>query len=99
MQSWGTKGDNTAIKDTAPAISSNENGAHVFVVSVPEDDNECSENWQAFKKTLIINKNHNVGDTGKRSLETKKEDNCKEFRTTIILWWLISNVILVFLIR
>lgn len=95
--SWGTKGDNTTpLNDTAPVVSKKtENGDEVFVIMIPDDDQECSMNWNNFQKELIINRNFpTINDSGP-NLATKKEDNCKEFRTKVILSWLLSNVSLI----
>jgi chitin synthase len=93
--SWGTKGDNSNSKDAAPVVAKTENGEKVFVVSLPEDERECYSNWSTFRKRMILNSHHSQQSGGSRSLETKKEDNCKEFRTKVILSWLLSNVVLV----
>lgn len=44
---------------------------------------------------MVINNNTPNSNENKRSLETIKEDNCKEFRTSAILCWLMSNCALV----
>lgn len=76
-------------------VKKNENGEQVFLVNLPEDDEESSELWNGFKKNMILNKNSPAVDDSKSSGATLKEDNCKEFRTKVILSWLASNAILV----
>lgn len=94
--SWGTKGDNVVAADSAPATAKKgADGEQVFTVSLPDDDEECSVIFNSFKKQMVINKNNPFVDKSKPNLATVKEDNCKEFRTSVILSWMFCNAILV----
>jgi chitin synthase len=94
--SWGTKGDNVVVKDDAPAkIKVDNSGKEIFVLNLPDTPEECSENWQSFINQLLINKTSGELPKSERSVSTKQEDSCKEFRTGVVLSWILSNSLLV----
>lgn len=84
------------VKDDSPAaIKKNDKGEQVFVVNLPEDAAESSVLWRSFEKQMKLNKNKPFDAGPQRDLSTIKEDNCKEFRTKVILSWMLSNALLV----
>jgi chitin synthase len=94
--SWGTKGDNVVLKDNAPAkIKVDDSGREIFVLNLPDTSEECSENWKSFINQLLINKKSVELPKVERSMSTKQEDNCKQFRTGVVLSWILSNSLLV----
>ena len=94
--SWGTKGDNTASKDNTPAnVAKNENGEQIFHVMVPQDEDECSALWKGFKKDMERNYLNPQPEESKPNYAVISEDNCKEFRTKVVLSWMFSNAALI----
>ncbi|KAI8909522.1 chitin synthase-domain-containing protein [Gorgonomyces haynaldii] len=96
--SWGTKGDNTMAKDAAPAkAQKNDKGEQVFEVIIPDGEQETSEAWKQYMKELAFNRDHPEDENGTPNFAVISEDNCKEFRTKVVLFWIFSNAILVIL--
>ena len=94
--SWGTKGDNTATNDEKPAaVIKNEAGEPVFHVVIPQEDHECTAVWKAFKKQVENNKMRPFVDNSKPNYAVISEDGCKEFRTKVVLLWMLCNAALI----
>ncbi|PVU89863.1 hypothetical protein BB561_005142 [Smittium simulii] len=94
--SWGTKGDTTMKNDLGHAkIEKKEDGvqvAHVNMATDIKDVNMAYENFLQELTTPIVKKKE------KRDASTKREDSNKMFRTTLVLSWTFSNVLLVMLL-
>lgn len=84
------------VADVTPASAQkNDKGEQVFHVNLPEDDEETSDNWKKFGNQMLHNRlNPEVVDNTP-GLSTIKEDNCKEFRTQVVLTWMFSNAALI----
>ncbi|KAI8909524.1 chitin synthase-domain-containing protein [Gorgonomyces haynaldii] len=94
--SWGTKGDNTMTVDAKPAnAQKNDKGETVFAVELPDGEEETSEAWKSFNKQLAYNRDHEAVDDSKPNMSVIVEDNCKEFRTKVVLFWMFCNAALV----
>ncbi|KAJ3413167.1 Chitin synthase, class 2 [Chytridiales sp. JEL 0842] len=88
--SWGTKGDNKVGSDLGVAKSSKgKDGKDVFQIEVAENNDEIYNRW---KKEIKMPK---AEVKAKRDAKTKQDDYFKSFRTNLILWWMLSNAVLV----
>ncbi|KAI9093812.1 chitin synthase-domain-containing protein [Phlyctochytrium arcticum] len=92
--SWGTKGDNGSnATDLGQVISSKgKDGAQVVSVEVPTERNDINANYDKFLASL--GQPRPKGDT-KRDAKTKQEDYFRQFRTSVLLWWMFTNAAVV----
>ncbi|KAJ1344265.1 hypothetical protein BSLG_001405 [Batrachochytrium salamandrivorans] len=96
--SWGTKGDN---KPTEPAAAvhaqKTESGDQVVTVDLPVNQTDIDAHYNLFLKELRPNPGVDVAL--KRELRKRngmdQEDYFRAFRTQVVLFWLLSNVVLV----
>jgi len=89
--SWGTKGDNT-IAPTANTVKINP--GEKISVELPTQ----SSLDERYEKLIVDIKRKEVKVKAKRDETTKQEDDKKNFRTNLVLFWLISNLVLIYVI-
>jgi chitin synthase len=92
--SWGTKGSLTN-NDTAPAakVVNTDGTATYEYVSVEQDD--INEDWKNNLKKMLQLKEQKEDGNSKRDVKTKQEDECKSFRTKVVLFWVLCNTALI----
>ena len=89
--SWGTKGATTM--DVAPVVTTKAaDGRELFVFDALTDQDDINEDWHLKVKKL---KEYASNPVIESQGELSKEDGSKEFRTTIVLSWIFSNLVLV----
>ncbi|KAJ3323495.1 Chitin synthase, class 1 [Boothiomyces sp. JEL0866] len=94
--SWGTKGDNK-IEEVGGGVKKvvTADGQEVFEVEVPTDQDEVDAAWKESEKQLMFNKDNKEEKDNTVDEKTKKEDGTKEFRTKVVLFWVICNLTLI----
>ncbi|KAJ3414646.1 Chitin synthase, class 2 [Chytridiales sp. JEL 0842] len=93
--SWGTKGDNAPSTDLgAVKTSKGADGKETIQVDIPTDKNDINAGYDRFVSAL---RQPRPDEKKKRDAKTKQEDYFKNFRTQVIVWWMLSNGILVIL--
>ncbi|KAJ2311518.1 hypothetical protein H4R23_002662, partial [Coemansia sp. Cherry 401B] len=90
--SWGTKGD-TAIATTlgVAKIKIDENGGGIAHLPVSTDMDEIAKEYEEWVAEL---KSPRQPEENVRDAQTKREDQNKIFRTTLVLAWMSSNIVL-----
>jgi len=89
--SWGTKGDNT-IAPTANTVKINP--GEKISVELPTQ----SSLDERYEKLIVDIKKKEVKVKAKRDETTKQEDDKKNFRTNLVLMWLMCNLVLIYVI-
>ncbi|KAI8621114.1 chitin synthase-domain-containing protein [Chytriomyces sp. MP71] len=89
---WGTKGDNTQGADLGVAKMTKDGNKDVAEVEVPSDRKDINTGYD---KHIASLKQPRENEKKKRDAKTKQEDYFKNFRTSVVIWWLFSNGILV----
>ncbi|KAJ2742917.1 hypothetical protein GGI20_004137 [Coemansia sp. BCRC 34301] len=93
--SWGTKGDTAISGDLGHAKVVQKDGveeAHINIANTTEDLE------MAYEEFIATLKSAKEPEVTKRDAKTKREDNNKIFRTTLVLSWMCTNAILVMVI-
>jgi len=89
--SWGTKGDNT-ITPTANTVKIN--AGEKITVELPTQ----SSLDERYEKLIVDIKRKEKVVKAKRDETTKQEDDKKNFRTNLVLLWLVCNLALIYFI-
>ncbi|KAJ2795724.1 hypothetical protein H4S07_006406 [Coemansia furcata] len=91
--SWGTKGDTEMASELGHAKVVQKDGVEEAHIAINTEDVELryQEYITSLKEVREVKSN-------KRDAKTKREDNNKVFRTTLVLSWMCTNVILVMVI-
>ncbi|KAJ3241690.1 Chitin synthase, class 2 [Chytriomyces hyalinus] len=92
--SWGTKGQEQSSHSAKVISSTNEKGQQVVSTEVPAPD-FYSELEKLREMALEQTQRPRNRDRGKKSNKTS-EDHFKSYRTYVVMWWLLSNLVLVF---
>jgi chitin synthase len=96
--SWGTKGDNVVVAHEGPKITTDASGQKIMETQVPStnaaDIDMAYQNMLTHLKRNMIEK-----PNGNQSVDqkTKQDDYFKEFRTRVVILWVTSNAVLVYL--
>jgi chitin synthase len=69
--------------------SKGKDGKDIFQVEAAQNSAEIYKRWMMELKTP------KPEEKSKRDAKTKQEDYFRSFRTTLILWWMLSNAMLV----
>ncbi|KAI8799273.1 chitin synthase-domain-containing protein [Cladochytrium replicatum] len=94
--SWGTKGDNGGESDLAAVtVTKGKDGKMQVDFEMPTDKNDINNNYERFLKELKVPR---PPDNKKRDAKTKQEDYFKNFRTKVVMFWLVSNLGLIALL-
>ena len=79
--------------DVAPVVTTKAaDGRELFVFDALTDQDDINEDWHLKVKKL---KEYASNPVIESQGELSKEDGSKEFRTTIVLSWIFSNLVLV----
>jgi len=89
--SWGTKGDNT-IAPTTNTVKINP--GEKISVELPTQ----SSLDERYEKLIVDIKRKEKVVKAKRDETTKQEDDKKNFRTNLVLLWLMCNLILIYIV-
>ena len=96
--SWGTKGD-TGQAQPRVSVHTNktDSGERVVTVDLPVNQDEINE---AYEKLLIQirAKDDEDKDAKKEKAKLSQEDYFKSFRTQVVIFWVLSNIVLIFLL-
>jgi chitin synthase len=94
--SWGTKGDNSVSTDLGVVkAKKGKDGEHTVEVDLPTEQKDLNDQYE---EACLELKTHFEAPHQKRDAKTKQEDYYKSFRTTLVLSWIITNMILVTII-
>ncbi|KAH9263718.1 hypothetical protein BASA83_012867 [Batrachochytrium salamandrivorans] len=93
--SWGTKGDNKVVDDKPAVVHQSASGEQVYEVEIPSEEEDIDAAWLLHIKTMASNRANPVVENNKRDGKTKEEDSCKEFRTRVVLSWIITNSLII----
>ncbi|KAJ3032342.1 Chitin synthase, class 2, partial [Rhizophlyctis rosea] len=95
--SWGTKGDNVPL-DLAPVVAKKKEGEgkQVVTTDLPVDQGDIDAAYEMFLRELPKKKEKEKkgGDA-----KLKQEDYFKLFRTRVVLFWIITNCLLILILR
>lgn len=92
--SWGTKGDNGAAKDLGAAKKVEKDGKEMAEVAVPTKQEDVEALWQQARQELRVPAKEVLE---KRSPETKRNDEDRNFRTNVVLLFLGCNMLIILL--
>ena len=94
--SWGTKGDNGASKDLGQAKKVEKDGKEMAEVALPTKQEDVEALWQQARQELRVPHKETAE---KRSPETKRADEDRNFRWVLVRSGLMprTNVVLLFL--
>ncbi|KAJ1931310.1 hypothetical protein GGF37_007434, partial [Kickxella alabastrina] len=93
--SWGTKGDTGLATDLGHAKVEKKDGKDIVYLSLANDDADIDVDYQNWIENLS---KPEVKAPEKRDIKTKREDQNKIFRTSLVLAWMCTNIILVMII-
>ncbi|KAH6599885.1 hypothetical protein BASA50_002714 [Batrachochytrium salamandrivorans] len=93
--SWGTKGDNKVVDDKPAVVHQSASGEQVYEVEIPSEEKDIDAAWLLHIKTMASSRANPVVENNKRDGKTKEEDSCKEFRTRVVLSWIITNSLII----
>ncbi|TPX75821.1 chitin synthase [Chytriomyces confervae] len=96
---WGTKGDNKPEPAGGVKTQTTADGKTIAMVEVPDDVDTL---WQEVKieldrQAFLIAKKRNVTPPSAPDQQTQHDDFFKQFRTRVVLGWVLSNAVLVFI--
>lgn len=96
--SWGTKGSTSDAELTPLILKKNSDGTTAeYEIEISTEQEEVDAAWKSYNQRLTNYKTH-VEPTGdNRDEKTRKEDGTKEFRTRVVLSWILTNLILIVL--
>ncbi|RKO88615.1 hypothetical protein BDK51DRAFT_11189, partial [Blyttiomyces helicus] len=94
--SWGTKGDNAAAP-LAAVVTKGGDGKQIAHVEVAEEDEDIEARYADFLAALAQQKadKEKPEEEKKPDKETAMQDYYKEFRTRVVLTWMMSNAVLI----
>ncbi|OZJ04234.1 Chitin synthase 1 [Bifiguratus adelaidae] len=92
--SWGTKGDTSVALDLGVVASQKDaSGNHTAEVNLPSDERDLNA---AYEDALHeLSKKNVVKIKQQVDAKTKQDDYYKAFRTRLVIFWILSNIILV----
>ncbi|KAJ2361212.1 hypothetical protein IW150_007300, partial [Coemansia sp. RSA 2607] len=93
--SWGTKGDTSVATDLGDAKVSKKDGVDVVYVSLAADDADIDVDYEGWVANLSKPEDKTPQ---KRDAQTKREDQNKIFRTSLVLAWMSTNTVLAMVI-
>lgn len=93
--SWGTKGDNTATALAGVTSKQDKDGKQMVEVEMPTDRDDINNNYEKFVRALrqprpVVNQS--------RDAKTKQEDYFRNFRTRVVLLWLLTNALVIIIL-
>jgi hypothetical protein len=88
----GTKGDNNASALGGVTASKGKDGQQTVEVEFPTDQNDINRNYEKFIKVLSEPR---PDEKAHRDAQTKKEDFFKQFRTRVVLTWMLCNALMI----
>ncbi|KAI8898217.1 chitin synthase-domain-containing protein [Globomyces pollinis-pini] len=89
--SWGTKGS-TTVEEVPSHARANTQEASDEIFGQSSAGNE---RWNSIKESMVSSLRRKEDEAPKRSLKEKNEDATKTFRTKVVLFWMLSNVLLI----
>lgn len=94
--SWGTKGDNAPDLGSV-TVKTAADGSQVVEVEMPLTEDDLDDAYEVFAKQLTKQREdmHTPSAAPATNPQTQQEDGFKEFRTRVVLSWMMSNAILV----
>jgi chitin synthase len=95
--SWGTKGIDAASDLAVVVTTKNSKGETVASVELPGDSQDADAQWEAVKKEVAKEAASLRDRKDKGPSSTQDEDFFKQFRTNIVIMWLITNGILCYI--
>ncbi|KAJ2863680.1 hypothetical protein FB639_005264, partial [Coemansia asiatica] len=93
--SWGTKGDTAIATDLGQAKASKKDGKEVVYLSLAADEADIDADYDGWLSNL---RQPEVKAPTKRDAATKREDQNKIFRTSLVLAWMSTNTVLAMVI-
>ncbi|TPX60588.1 chitin synthase [Powellomyces hirtus] len=95
--SWGTKGDN-APDLGAVVVKTTADGKQVAEVEMPLTEDDLDDAYEIFAKQLTKQREE-MHDKKKEAVNpvTQQEDGFRQFRTRVVLFWMVSNALLIIL--
>jgi chitin synthase len=86
--SWGTKGSTSQPTGAPVILSQDNNGAKLATMNLPTDQTDIDEAYAMFSSELRLTEEIKIEPQ-------KKEDYFRNFRTRLLLCWILSNTLLV----
>lgn len=96
---WGTKGDNTPKMDLGSAVVKAEKGKDVVEIEMPAEQTDIDTTYDEVlvrirERNLLTKDGTDLKEKEIISERTKVEDYYREFRTRVVLVWMIGNMLL-----
>ncbi|KAJ3056048.1 Chitin synthase, class 1 [Rhizophlyctis rosea] len=92
--SWGTKGDNAPTLE-AVVVKKTADGKQIVEVEMPVDEEDVDDAYTKFLNQLEHQRTNKDSAEQKVNAQTAQEDYFKEFRTRVVLLWVLTNCILI----
>ncbi|KAH3674895.1 hypothetical protein WICMUC_002968 [Wickerhamomyces mucosus] len=94
--SWGTKGDNNPTKSLGTAIIKKDSSGHDIVeVDIPAEQTDIDSAYKTTLDNISIQRVKNKNPEKPQKVEIPGEDYYRDIRTRVVLFWLITNLILI----
>lgn len=93
--SWGTKGDNQIQSAPATVVVQEKNGIQTATVDLPTNQSDIDTNYNLFADAIIVTQAEKEAEKRKRKQPQSQEDYFRAFRTRVVLFWILSNAILI----
>ncbi|GMM38702.1 chitin synthase [Saccharomycopsis crataegensis] len=97
--SWGTKGENKPTTDLGRAIIKTDKAGHEVVeVEIPSEQLDIDSGYEEILFNLRSRRQTPRGIKSLSEKEVPEEDYYRDIRTRVVLFWLLSNMLLVMIV-
>lgn len=96
---WGTKGDNDPKQDLGSAVVKAEKGKDIVEIEMPAEQTDIDTTYDEVlvrikERNLATKDGTDLGEKAPVSESTKIDDYYRDFRTRVVLVWMVANVVL-----
>lgn len=96
---WGTKGDNDPNKDLGSAVVKAEKGKDIVEIEMPAEQTDIDTTYDEVlvrikERNLATKDGTDLGEKQPVNENTRIDDYYREFRTRVVLIWMIANAVL-----
>lgn len=96
---WGTKGDNDPKQDLGSAVVKAEKGKDIVEIEMPAEQTDIDTTYDEVlvrikERNLATKDGTDLGEKAPVSESTKIDDYYRDFRTRVVLVWMVANIVL-----